>query len=159
MEPDLRARLIDGMSKYPNRLHHDVPGWIKNDAIYHIRIRTDQKFPRSLTDPTLAPVLLKSVASYHERERWHCFLFLLMPDHIHAVLSFPVQQKMGNIVGAWKAFHAKQSGILWQSNFFDHRIRSGGEFDAKVAYIRHSPVVKGLCENEEGWPWVHVGSL
>ncbi len=81
-----------------------------------------------------------------------------MPDHIHALLSFPALQAMGETIGAWKAYHAKQSRVVWQENFFDHRIRNKQELNKKAAYIRRNPVVKGLCEKEEDWRWMYVGS-
>ncbi len=77
-----------------------------------------------------------------------------MPDHLHALLAFPPDKKMSSVIGTWKSFHAKQHGILWQGNYFDHRIRTDAELEEKAAYIRRNPVVKGLCSTEEDWPWV-----
>jgi len=79
---------------------------------------------------------------------------LLMPDHWHALLSFPLESKMTAIVGRWKAWHTRQLGILWQDNFFDHRIRSPRELQLKAEYSRQNPVMKGLCQNAADWPWV-----
>ena len=58
------------------------------------------------------------------------------------------------VVGRWKAWQTRQLGVLWQDNFFDHRIRNKREFDLKAEYIRQNPVVKGLCKNAADWPWV-----
>jgi REP element-mobilizing transposase RayT len=72
-----------------------------------------------------------------------------MPDHLHALLAFPPDKKMSNVIDTWKSFHAKQSDISWQANYFDHRIRTDAELEEKAAYIRRNPVVKGLCAKEE----------
>ncbi len=77
-----------------------------------------------------------------------------MPDHLHALLSFAPHKQMSVIIGAWKGFHAKRSGIAWQNNYFDHRIRNDSELQSKEDYIRLNPVAKGLCQNEGDWPWV-----
>lgn len=61
---------------------------------------------------------------------------------------------MSKTISLWKAYHARDSGIVWQENYFDHRIRSAAEFDLKAAYIRNNPVVKGLCTTAAEWPWV-----
>ncbi len=77
-----------------------------------------------------------------------------MPDHLHALISFPPLSGMRIVVGRWKAWQTRQLGVLWQDNFFDHRIRNRREFELKADYIRQNPVVKGLCKNAADWPWV-----
>ncbi|MFI5382573.1 MAG: transposase [Tepidisphaerales bacterium] len=136
------------------RLHHTVPPWVASDAVYHIRIRTAIGSGFNLTAPDRASALLDSARQYHLRDSWHSHLFLLMPDHIHALLCFPPEDTRTKIVGKWKAWHCRHTGILWQDNFFDHRIRNAGEYEMKAACIRQNPVVKGLCQTAEDWPWV-----
>ncbi len=79
---------------------------------------------------------------------------LLMPDHWHALLNFPIESKMSVVIGRWKAWQTHQLGVLWQDNFFDHRIRNKNEFELKAHYIRQNPVVKGLCPQAADWHWV-----
>ena len=76
------------------KLHHRTPGWISDGETFHIRIRVDRSQPIPLTAPALAAALLDSVRIYHERTRWHCSLFLLMPDHLHALIAFPPPSAM-----------------------------------------------------------------
>jgi REP element-mobilizing transposase RayT len=99
-------------------------------------------------------LLLKSARLYHERDRWNCRLFLLMPDHLHALLTFPYDKDMGAVIAAWKGYQAKRLGIRWQGNYFDHRIRHRDELEEKAAYIRLNPVRKNLCQRDEEWPWM-----
>ena len=61
---------------------------------------------------------------------------------------------MSRTIGDWKRFHQRQKGVLWQDNFFDHRIRGQSELDEKSAYIRRNPVVKELCAKEDDWTLV-----
>jgi putative transposase len=68
-----------------------------------------------------------------------------MPDHLHALISFPALEKMSGVVGDWKRFQQRESAVRWQEGYFDHRIRNDREFEEKAAYIRRNPVVKGLC--------------
>lgn len=141
------------MLRYPNRLAHRTPGWVEGGATYHIRINIKRGCSPTLLAPGIASSLLESAQFYHERQRWDCRLFLLMPDHLHALLAFPSGQDMGRILASWKGYQAKQHDIQWQENYFDHRIRSRQELDEKAAYIRLNPVRKGLCQSEEAWPW------
>ena len=83
--------------------------------------------------------------------------FLLMPDHVHAVLSFPRDKSMSDVIRDWKRFHKRTYRVMWQEGYFDHRLRPderGTQFSAKLNYIRQNPVVAGLCARAEEWPWL-----
>jgi putative transposase len=143
---------------FPSRLHHGIPRWVEPGAPFHIRIRLDcQNQQRYLTDPDLAPLLLESTRFYQEKQRWHITIFLLMPDHLHAVLSFARDQSMSDVVSDWKRYQMTQHHIDWQEGYVDHRLRDderGEQVSSKINYIRQNPVVAGLCAKAEDWPWV-----
>ena len=138
---------------FGGKLHHEVPSWVDPGAVFHIRIRCESENPAPLTIPSLAAVLLDSVRFYETRQLWHVTIFLLMPDHLHALLSFPRDKNMGRIVGDWKRFHAVKSGVKWQKNYFDHRLRDEHQAEYKYQYILNNPVAKGFCSTPEEWPW------
>jgi REP element-mobilizing transposase RayT len=142
------------MREYPGRLSHVVPNWVLPGSLYHIRIRVDPATPLPLTSSVPGRALLNSIERYHAAGRWQCRLCLLMPDHLHALLCLPPDKRMSATIGGWKGFQSKQLGIVWQANFFDHRIRQDQELEEKAAYIRRNPVVKNLCACEADWPWV-----
>ena len=77
-----------------------------------------------------------------------------MPDHLHAILSFPEDERKSQVIGDWKRYQKNQHDIAWQDNYFDYRIRNDDELVRTAAYIRNNPVVKELCEKPEDWPWV-----
>src|SRR5206468_11203629 len=104
-----------------------------------------------------AKAILESARCYEEKERWHITLFLLMPDHLHGMLSFQRDQSMSETVRSWKRFHARVNSVVWQEGYFDHRLRDderGEQLSAKVNYIRNNPVAAGLCETAKKWPWI-----
>ena len=138
---------------FGRKLNHEVPSWVPDGSRFHIRIRVAPQFRNSLTDTALATALLQSAGFYHEHQRWHATIFLLMPDHLHAILSFPSQESMSRVIGQWKRYQTKELGIAWQDNFFDHRLRNDAEANLKYDYIRRNPVAKGLCQHPEDWPW------
>jgi len=138
---------------FPDRLHHKTPSWVKDSSVFHIRIRCSHKNSVDLTQPEIAKALIDSVAFYQTSGKWFVNLFLVMPDHIHALLNFPKDAVMSKVIGDWKRYQHNQHGILWQENFFDHRIRSDAEYLEKAAYIRRNPVAKGLCSMPEEWAW------
>ena len=138
---------------FGRRLHHEVPSWVPGGSRFHIRIRVAPGYRRPLTEPEIGTKLLESAGYYHEKQRWHATIFLLMPDHLHAILSFPAQESMSRVLGEWKRYQAKELGIIWQENFLDHRLRNSTEADLKYDYIRNNPVVKNLCKGPDDWPW------
>ena len=145
------------MQNRHSRLHHSIPSWVQPGSPFHIRISTMPNSP-ALTSPEIAPKLLESARLYHEQRKWYLHLFLLMPDHVHAILSFPRDSSMGRTIGVWKRYHSKATPVGWQDNFFDHRLRNDDERVRKAAYIRMNPVAAGLCGRPEDWEWV-VGPL
>lgn len=143
---------------FPRRLHHTVPHWVESGALFHIRIALDrEKEQTALIHPPLAKVILESAKFYQAKQRWHITLFLLMPNHLHGLLSFARDESMSEVIRDWKRFHTRTSQIVWQEGYFDHRLRNderGEQLSAKMNYIRQNPVAAGLCAKAEGWPWI-----
>ena|ERR1700693_3752916 len=143
---------------FPSKLYHEVPSWVEDGALFHIRIALDRTSQQNaLTEPTLAQSILDSVKFYHEKERWFITVFVLMPDHLHMLVSFHNDQATSRVIGEWKHFHARKSQVRWQEGYFDHRLRDderGEQLSMKVDYIRANPAAAGLCGRPEDWPWV-----
>ena len=139
------------------KLYHKPPSWVSAGARFHIRIRTAKAYRASLTDPTLETTIQEAARYYHQQQRWFLYLMVLMPDHLHAVMSFPAEPGMSRTIGMWKHYLHSRVGIEWQENYFDHRLRNDNEFMGKTNYIRMNPVRAGLCASPEDWPWVTTG--
>jgi putative transposase len=140
---------------FKDRLYHRIPPWVPGTATFHVRVRS-RWLPfagDSLVNPSLGHALLDSARHYHRQRRWHCFIFLLMPDHLHMLARFPREEGLSRVMHDWKRWHTRQSGVSWQDGYFDHRIRNHREFEFKACYIRLNPVVKKLCAQAEDWPW------
>ena len=140
------------MPDFPGRLYHLTPGWVKDGALFHIRIRVADDQVVSLTDPMLGPALLGAAQQYHCTGRWWCELVLLMPDHLHALIACPREPGLAKTMRNWKRATARLHRVSWQENFYDHRIRNAKEGNEEWHYIRRNPVAKGLCAAEENWP-------
>jgi putative transposase len=102
---------------FPERLHHRVLHWVEPGGLFHIRIALDrEKEQRALIDPPLAEGILDSAKFYETKLRWHVTLFLLMPDHLHAILSFVRDQAMSDVIRDWKRFHTRINHVFWQED-------------------------------------------
>ena len=115
-----RANLV--RMTYPSRhsLPHDMPLWVDpQKEVYFITINCRQRGLNLLTHPELAAALLDTVKLRNDRFIWFAHIFLLMPDHVHALLSFPPSRNtVHQTVTLWKRWTARQMGIEWQRDFF-----------------------------------------
>jgi hypothetical protein len=96
------------------KLYHKVPCGVPSGARFHIRIRQGPESPVKLTDATLASKLIEAAKLYHDKGRWYAWLFVLMPDHLHAILSFSGQEAMSRVIGDWKKSQCVRWGVDWQ---------------------------------------------
>jgi len=135
---------------------HVPPDWVDPAATYFLTINCQERGRPQLTTGDTPRLLLDSVSFYHERNRWYPEILLLMPDHLHALVSFSWDKGQGikRVVADWKRYAARTFGIQWQRDFFEHRIRNEADHQEKWAYIRENPVRKGLIHQYDQWPHV-----
>jgi putative transposase len=136
------------------KLNHRIPSWANPASFFFITICCEPRGRNQLCHDNTAEKLISGAACYHNSMRWQCLVFLLMPDHLHAILSFPVEPGMASTVKAWKGYQARLLGIEWQSGFFDHRLRDRYSLDEKIHYVLQNPVCAGLVIKPEDWPYV-----
>ena len=142
----------------PKRKHlpHDPPPWVGSGEIFFITVCCRPRGENQLCQPTSAGHLFEAVEFRHRTQRWNMHLLLLMPDHLHALVSFAWHTNMRATLANFKEMTAKRAGIHWQRDFFDHRLRSPGAYEEKARYIRMNPVRQGLVTEPGHWPWVWV---
>lgn len=111
-------------------LNHTPPNWV-NGSIYFVTLCCHTRGNNQLCQPKIADLLFSSAEQYHHSARWHMYLFLLMPDPLHALISLPSQNNFSQTIGSWKRYTARNDSIRWQKGFFDHRLRNDESFDEK----------------------------
>ncbi len=136
-------------------LPHDPPLWIDpSREVFYVTVNCCQRGVVSLCNPVVAPLIFESVEHRNKSGIWWARLFLLMPDHIHALLSFPPDVTFTEIMRDWKKWASRQSGVEWQRDWFDHRLRAEESLREKADYILNNPVRAGLVDEAKNWPWV-----
>jgi len=140
----------------PRGLAHIPPEWVSTEATFFITINCQQRDSIQLTRDGIPPALFDTIDHYLASRRWWPEMVLLMPDHLHALVSFSwdTGQGINKVIGDWKRYAATTLGIEWQRDFFDHRIRSESDHAATWDYIRENPVRAGLVEAHDKWPHV-----
>jgi REP element-mobilizing transposase RayT len=123
---------------------------------YFITINCAVRGINHLAHAAMAGRLFETVQHRQENALWWPYVFLLMPDHLHMLVSFPPSGKpLPLIVGKWKEWTAKQLGIAWQRDFFEHRLRHEESRREKVDYVLNNPVRWGVVSRPEDWPFVY----
>ena len=135
------------------QLSHETPSWVPSGSLFFITIGCRPRHLNQLCIPETAAFVIGSVRHRHHRGDWFVRIFLLMPDHLHALIAFPPGRHMPDVVQAWKRYLARLYGIRWQRGFFDHRVRNIQAWDAKALYIRMNPVRAGLVKDARNWPY------
>ena len=155
-----------GESALPNRnfprkdiprrkpLPHQIPSWVSGNPTIFITINCVPRGKNQLAIFSIAEALKESIAVRVALGHWWPRLILLMPDHLHGLITFNPEKTMEQTVRNWKRFAAGNFQIVWQRDFFDHRIRNEESLEEKWQYILHNPVRAGLTASPEEWPFV-----
>jgi REP element-mobilizing transposase RayT len=90
--------------------------------------------------------LLYGVLRHFDGERYELGAHVVMPNHVHAVVSPLPGFELSGILHTWKSFSANKinviagrRGVLWQKESFDHIVRSPEQMERINAYIRDNP--------------------
>ncbi len=135
------------------QLVHTPPSGVSQSELYFITINGNPRGLNQFARNPLGQLILDSVKFHHTQQNWYCRLLVIMPDHLHLLVAFPQTTGMKQFITAWKSYLSKQSNVVWQRDFFDHRIRGWESLEAKADYIRQNPVRAKLVTQFEEWPW------
>jgi REP element-mobilizing transposase RayT len=145
----------------------DLPHWEIAGAVYFITFNTWEKL--ELT-PAARQIVLDA-CKFFDNQRYRIFVLVVMPDHVHMLMQpLPwdrhltcVNQQvwsLSSIMHSIKSYSAKliskvmpHIGTVWQSERYDHIIRSQQEFENTWEYIRQNPVKAKLSETPEAYPF------
>ena len=105
--------------------------------------------------PSNATLFVETLQHYRHEGNFKLHAFVVMPDHIHLLLTpqnITLERAIGLIKGG---FSRKLESKLpvWQRGFSDHRIRDAEEFAIRRNYIHQNPVEAHLVETEEAYPF------
>jgi putative transposase len=136
------------------RLDHTLPDWIDPEALFFVTINARSRGINRFCNPATSAVIFEATRHYQDTQRWYCEILLLMPDHLHLLVSFPWNLDAAKVIGPWKQWLSRHHHIDWQENFFDHRVRRDESGEQKWHYILGNPVRAGLVERPGDWPWI-----
>jgi REP element-mobilizing transposase RayT/cytochrome c553 len=139
--------------------HERRLGLRPEDDIFFITVACGQRGKNQLCYSNVARAIFDSVEFRNRNSVWYARLVCLMPDYLHALISFPYERSMKQIVADWKRYLATQLKIEWQRGFFDHRFRKEESYMEKAEYIRANPIRAGLIKQPEEWSYFWTADL
>jgi REP-associated tyrosine transposase len=133
---------------------------------------------RLLQRPQVCDLFLTKLEQTRVRFSLRVFGYVLMPEHVHLLLSEPDRGTLAGAIHSLKLSVSKRAGSieakdqrcptfakltwgcsgpqhsrLWQARYYDRNTRDYEEFREKLRYIHRNPVKRGLCERPEDWTW------
>ena len=107
-----------------------------------------------LRDPALARIMGDALAHF-DGERYVLDAFVVMPNHVHALLQPRGEHRLADILRSWKTFTAKainrvveRTGSVWMPESYDHIVRDWEELVALREYIAANPGKANLSASE-----------
>lgn len=134
-------------------LPHVPPDFVPAGTSFFLKLCASPRGSKVFTSDHVWLQVKNAAENYHDRGRWHVGLLLAMPDHLHLMVSFPVNERMTRVVASWKHYLARTARIPWQRDFFDHRPRTLAQSRETEIYIRDNPVRAGLVTHPHDWPY------
>ena len=123
------------------------------ERVFFVTTITAQRRPIFRRETT-ANLLIETLAHYRDEGKFLLHEFVIMPDHIHALLTpaleISLERAMQFLKGGF-SFRLKAHGPVWQASFSNHRVRDIEDYENHRAYIRLNPVRAHLGETAEAY--------
>ncbi len=125
---------------------------------------------RYLVTTPARTILLQGLVHLRMQRHIQILGWVLMPEHVHLVLLPPDGLSLGDAIGRFKSWTARQilsapefrgvvlrrndgSPALWQRRCYDHNCRHPQVARQKIEYCHQNPVRRGLVDHPSKWPW------
>jgi len=110
--------------------------------------------------PQIAEILVQTMARCRDRGDYLLHEFVVMPNHIHLLLTPSSTTSLEKAVqlikgGSSHEIHrqCERTMEIWQEGFHEWTIRDTNDWQTKADYIRMNPVRAKLVEKAERWPY------
>ncbi len=106
----------------------------------------------------IARAICKSLLWMQDASRLELHGFVVMPDHVHIVMTPKASHQLRQIMHSVKSFTSQcvnselgRRGSLWQSSYHEQGLRSQKAMQAAIEYVHLNPVTAGLVEQPDEW--------
>ena len=110
-----------------------------------------------LNDDHSRATFLDILERLRQRHQFYLFGYVLMPEHVHLLLSEPKRRPLATTMSVLKGETSKllkgARPQFWQTRYYDFNVFTQPKFVEKLQYLHRNPVERGLVEKPEHWPW------
>ena len=116
---------------------------------------------RHFNDPAVRDLFVRCLEQTRVRWRLIVYGYVVMPEHVHVLVSEPERGLLADAIHALKLAVSKRVKPkdfegpfrFWQTRYHDRNVGTYKEFITKLRYLHRNPVTRGLCESSEEWKW------
>lgn len=112
---------------------------------------------QSLASPVSKRTFETALERVRRSFRLYVYGYVVMPEHVHVLLSEPKQQMLAVAIKSLKQGVSRrligEDDHFWQKRYYDLNVRDYDQFLEKLRYIHRNPVKAGLCARAEDWEW------
>ena len=110
-----------------------------------------------LDDDHARSIFLEELEKLRSRHQLYVFGYVLMPEHVHLLLSEPKLRPLGVTLNVLKHETSQRlkgtRAQFWQRRYYDFNVLTHHKFVEKLRYIHRNPVERGLVDDPQDWPW------
>jgi len=131
-----------------------IPTRATSHGTFSITTQTHNRRTLFLVTAT-AELLIETLHHYRREGHYKLHAFVVMPDHIHLLLTpidITLERSIQLIKGGFSHRLAPTLPI-WQRSFTDRRMRDHDDFLTHRTYIHDNPVRARLCQLAEDYPY------
>jgi putative transposase len=135
---------------------------VDSERTFFVTTVTSQRAPIFRVEAR-ARLLIEVLLAYRNQEKYLLHEFVVMPDHIHLLLTpvseISLERAVQFIKGGYSFRLRKVEKIqVWQESFTNHRIRDFEDYRKHCEYVRMNPVRARLVTDAEGYPFSSASS-
>ena len=99
-------------------------------------------------------IFLHSLESTRKKYKFEVLGYVVMPEHVHLILSELPEKSLATAIQALKLSVSKLSTPrpFWLTRYFDLNVFTHNKLIDKLHYIHHNPVARGLVKAPQDWP-------
>ena len=131
---------------------------VTSESTYFVTANVLQKQSLFQVDKA-ARLFIEVLLEYRSRKKYLLHEFVVMPDHLHLILSptgITLERSIQCIKGGFSFQLNKNLKVKrdpWQPSFHDRRVRDSLEYQRFKNYVWENPVKRGLCRAPEEYPY------
>ena len=108
-----------------------------------------------LGTPLARDVFLESLETIRVRYGFRVYGYVVMPEHVHLLVSEPTNVVLSKAVQALKLSVSVRltERPFWLGRYYDFNVFSERKRVEKLRYMHRNPVKRGLVSEPDGWTW------